>query len=59
MCNMVKLAIVPKADMDADFDAATQPEQSPAQIAPFIMQQQRQDPPELAAIKRKQQEMCI
>ena len=52
---MTKLAIVPKAELDTDFDAAVQPPKTEM----FIMQQQRQDPPELAAIKRKQQEMCI
>ena len=56
---MVKLAIVPKADAGVDFDTATRTAHPPSQPVPCIMQQQRQDPPELAAIKRKQQEMCI
>ena len=52
---MTKLAIVPKAELDTDFDAATKP----PKIEIFEQQQQRQDSPELAAIKRKQQQMCI
>ena len=54
---MVQLAIVPKDDVDVAFDTATQ--QPAPEPAPFYMQQQRQDPPELAAIKRQQQQMCI
>ena len=56
---MVKLAIVPEAELDTDFDAAAQQPASANPPAPFVHQQQRQDPPELAAIKRRQQEMCI
>ena len=52
---MLKLAIVPKEELDPAFENAAKPPETEM----FIMQQQRQDSPELAAIKFKQQQMCI
>lgn len=51
---MVKLAIVSQGELDPAFEEAAKP----YKIEPIVHQQQRQDPPELADLKRKQQEMC-
>lgn len=50
---MLKLAIVPKEELEPAFETATKP----PEIEMFVMQQQRQDPPELARIKFEQQQM--